>query len=152
MPQNPLKFLSPDDWRLICDSGDHLQFKPGDEIIRDGSTEQIIYVLRRGAVKVELLLNHRRIQIAKLGAGEVFGEMAFIEAAEASARAIAEDYVEVDAISGEKLYSLFETFPGLAIRFYRSLALTLSQRLRHVSAQLVEMQIQAQSCKEPTGL
>jgi CRP-like cAMP-binding protein len=149
MSENPLKFLSPDDWHLICASGDHLHFKPGDQIIRDGAIEQIIYVLRRGTVKVELLLDRRRIQIAQLGAGEVFGEMAFIEAAEASARAIAEDDVEVDAISGEKLYLLFDSFPGLATRFYRSLALTLSKRLRHVSAQLVELQTQTRPGHSP---
>ena len=139
MSENPLRFLSSDDWRLISASASHLEFKPGEEIIHEGSTHKIIYVLRRGTVRVEMTQSQRKVQIAKLGPGEVFGEMAFLEDSDASASATAETHVDVEAIAGPPLYQLFESFPGLATRFYQSISVTLSQRLRHVTAQLVEL-------------
>jgi hypothetical protein len=122
MSDNPLKFLNPEDWKLVCANPTHLRFSPGDEIIREGSRDQIIYVLRKGTVRVELLRSGSRIEVARLSPGEIFGEMAFLEETGASAGVTGEDRVEVDAISGVHLYSLFSSFPGLATRFYQSLA------------------------------
>jgi extracellular factor (EF) 3-hydroxypalmitic acid methyl ester biosynthesis protein len=143
MSEKTLRLLSADDWGLICASASQLQFKPGDEIIPEGSTRQIIYVLRRGTVKVEILEDGRRVEIGRIRTGEFFGEMAFVEDVAASARALAEDHVEVDAIASAELYSLFESFPGLATRFYQTIAQTLSKRLRHVTAQLLDARAKA---------
>lgn len=137
MPNNPLKFLNPEDWQLVCANPRHLHFSPGDEIIREGSRDQIIYLLRKGTVRVELSRSGRRIEVARLSPGEIFGEMAFLEENGASASVTAEDRVEVDAIPGVHLYSLFSSFPGLATRFYQSLAFALSQRLRQRTSQVI---------------
>jgi extracellular factor (EF) 3-hydroxypalmitic acid methyl ester biosynthesis protein len=145
MSYKPFQSLSTDDWRLICASASQLQFKPGDEIIREGSTRQIIYVLRRGIVKVEILENGRRVEIGRIRTGEFFGEMAFVEDGAASARALAEDHVEVDAIAAAELQTLFESFPGLATRFYQTIAQTLSKRLRHVTAQFLDARTKSAS-------
>jgi len=57
--------------------------------------------------------------------GETCGEMAFLEDSVASATAVAEEDVKAYV-----LYDLFELFPHLGSRFYRSLAVNLSRRLR----------------------
>jgi len=63
--------------------------------------------------------------------------MSFLEKSTATAAVIAkEDKVEVDAIGAEDLRKLFESFPGLGTRFYRSLALVLARRLRETSKRL----------------
>jgi len=66
----------------------------------------------------------------KIGPGEICADMSFLEDAPASARVIAE--VEIDAyhLDHRTLHSLFELFPHLGSRFYRSLAMNLSRRLR----------------------
>jgi CRP-like cAMP-binding protein len=56
--------------------------------------------------------------------------MAFLENTLASATAIAESDVETLALGWKELSDVFELFPHLASRFYRSLAVTLSRRLR----------------------
>jgi CRP-like cAMP-binding protein len=56
--------------------------------------------------------------------------MAFLENSVPSATVIAKDEIKAYAIEWEVLYDLFELFPHLASRFYRSLALNLSRRLR----------------------
>jgi extracellular factor (EF) 3-hydroxypalmitic acid methyl ester biosynthesis protein len=60
----------------------------------------------------------------------VCGEMAFLEDSLASATATAEENVEAYALSWGALGDLFELYPHLASRFYRSLAVNLSRRLR----------------------
>ena len=56
--------------------------------------------------------------------------MAFLENNLASATAKAEEAVEAYALDWSSLGELFELFPHLASRFYRSLAVNLSRRLR----------------------
>ena len=68
--------------------------------------------------------------ITRIGPGEVCGEMAYLEAAEASVTVIAKEEIEAVAIQWSVLDNLFELYPHLASRFYRSLAVTLSRRLR----------------------
>jgi hypothetical protein len=48
-------------------------------------------------------------------------------------RVAKDEKVEVDAIGAEDLPKLFESFPGLGARFYRSLALVLARCLRETS-------------------
>jgi CRP-like cAMP-binding protein len=56
--------------------------------------------------------------------------MAFLESSFASATVIADDEVETYAVAWATLADLFQLFPHLASRFYRSLAVNLSRRLR----------------------
>jgi CRP-like cAMP-binding protein len=56
--------------------------------------------------------------------------MSFLEDAPASASVVAEGDIEAYHLDRPTLQSLFELFPHLASRFYRSLAMNLSKRLR----------------------
>jgi hypothetical protein len=52
---------------------------------------------------------------------------------------IAEDQtVELDMLRASKLRERFEAFPGLGMRFYRSLAVVLACRLRETSWDLAQ--------------
>jgi len=83
-------------------------------------------VLAAGRVSIAL----SETRIAQIGPGEICGEMAFLEDSVASATATAEEEVEVYALEWSILQDLFELFPHLASRFYRSLAVNLSRKLR----------------------
>ncbi len=62
----------------------------------------------------------------EIGPGEICGEMSFLEDAVASANVTAHQDVEAYHLDRATLESLFELFPHLASRFYRSLATNLS--------------------------
>jgi CRP-like cAMP-binding protein len=62
--------------------------------------------------------------------GEVCGEISFIDELPATADVIAQGPVETYYLDRPTLQSLFELFPHLGSRFYRSLASCLSRRLR----------------------
>ena len=64
--------------------------------------------------------------------------MAFVEDSVASASVIAEKATEADALDLASLKETFASFPHLEARFYKSLALLLSRRLRKTSAELAK--------------
>jgi extracellular factor (EF) 3-hydroxypalmitic acid methyl ester biosynthesis protein len=134
MGKNRLQYLTPNDWVLITARAQRLTFNLGQEIIREGDLGDTLYVIRRGSATVELAGTTSRTVVAELEPDDVCGDMAFLERGTATASVIAkEDRVEVDAIHAQDLREIFDAFPGLASRFYRSLAVVLARRLRDTS-------------------
>jgi len=134
--KNRLEYLTPNDWALIIDRAEQVHFAKSEELIREGASVNIVYVIATGTVNVTLSSGTR---LARLGPGEVCGEMAFLESGLASATATADEDLEAFALSWEQLSDLFELFPHLASRFHRSLAVNLSRRLRkQIARQLSE--------------
>ena len=123
---NRLEYLTPNDWTLIVDRAKRTPFRKGDVLIQQGKQTKTVYVLVQGRAKVE----SSKAVIAHIGPGQVCGEMAFLENGAASATVTAEDNGEACAIEWKALSDLFELFPHLGSRFYRSLAVNLSRRLR----------------------
>jgi CRP-like cAMP-binding protein len=62
----------------------------------------------------------------------VCGEISFIDELPATANVVAQEAVEAYYLDRPTLQSLFELFPHLGSRFYRSLASSLSRRLREL--------------------
>jgi CRP/FNR family transcriptional regulator, cyclic AMP receptor protein len=128
-----LKYLTPNDWALLKTISRRLVFKPREIIITINSRPNALFILAAGSAVVEVM---RGTPIAKLVPGDVCGEMAFIESSAASASVVAESETTVDVLELPALTEVFTHHPHLEARFYRSLALLLSQRLRSTSLQL----------------
>jgi CRP-like cAMP-binding protein len=124
---NRLEYLTPNDWALLMDKAERKTFAKGNELFHYGVQNANILFMVKGSASI---LSARRWQIASVGPGEVLGEMAFLEGSNASATVVAEEAVEVFALSWRTLHDLFEIYPHLGSRFYRSVAVSLSRRLR----------------------
>ena len=122
---NRLEYLTPNDWTLIADRAKRTPFHKGDVLIQQRKQTKAVYLVHRRA-KVE----SSKAIIAHIGPGQVRGEMAILENGAASATVTAEDDGEACAIEWKALSDLFELFPHLGSRFYRSLAVNMSRRLR----------------------
>jgi CRP-like cAMP-binding protein len=146
-----LDYLSSNDWVLLRTKAVPCTFRLGDEIIREGDRLDSLYIIRRGEASVELAGTGSRTIVARLGPNEICGEMAFLEQTRASAAVIAKDLeVEVEKINAQELRETLEHFPGLSARFYFSLALILSQRLKTTSRELArEMRLRDQCESKP---
>jgi CRP-like cAMP-binding protein len=124
--KSSLEYLTSNDWRLIIDRAKRLKFNKNEALIREGKPSNALYLIVAGTVVVTVSGS----PLAKLGPGQICGDMAFLENTHASATASAEEDTEVYALEHQTLVDLFEMFPHLASRFYRSLAVNLSRRLR----------------------
>jgi CRP/FNR family cyclic AMP-dependent transcriptional regulator len=125
--KNRLEYLTPNDWALIVDKSKTKSFKANEALIEPGKPRGMVYLLVKGNARIE---SNAKVRISQIGPGEVCGEMSFLENQLASAWVIAEDAVEAYAIDWGTLHEVFELYPHLASRFYRSLAVNLSRRLR----------------------
>jgi bacteriocin-type transport-associated protein len=97
-------------------------------LIREGQPIDAVYILLDGVLEVSGTGTGGKP--VRLGAGEVVGEMSFIDARPPSATVTAEGSTVVLAIPREELAAKLERDTAFAARFYRSLAVFLSQRLR----------------------
>src|SRR5882724_9353380 len=124
---NRLEYLTPNDWALLVDRAKQVTFQKDEILIQKGRQTRMVYLLVKGIARVEADF---KVRIAQIGPGQIFGEMAFLENSIASATVRAEEEVQAYAIDWSALGDLFELFPHMASRFYRSLAVILARRLR----------------------
>ena len=115
MPPSTLQDLTRNDWTLIESRAKRIDFKLGQQIIKEGARIDHLYVLREGSASVELEGTTSRAVIATLTAGDVCGEMAFLGDSTATAAVVAKDEVEADAIWADDLRELVAVFPGFAL-------------------------------------
>jgi extracellular factor (EF) 3-hydroxypalmitic acid methyl ester biosynthesis protein len=134
--ENGLKYLTDTDVKMLEKKAKRVSFSNGQALITQGSDPRGMFILRNGLVRVECSHLGRGIAVARLGPGDVIGEISFLELQGATASVVADGDVEADLVSGEDLNSLLVSMPSLATRFYRSLALVLSHRLRELTSQL----------------
>mgnify|MGYP000302946184 FL=1 len=74
------------------------RFEAGEVIFRSGDDARDAYIIESGKVAVSDSVDGKNIQIAELGAGEIFGEMSMIDDAPRSATVTAIEATEVIVI------------------------------------------------------
>jgi extracellular factor (EF) 3-hydroxypalmitic acid methyl ester biosynthesis protein len=124
-----LVYLTANDWALVADKASRVHFKKGQLLVQKGKKANGVFLLLKGTARVQI---PSQPTVPAIGPGEICGEMSFLEEAAASASVVAEGDVEAYHLDSPALQSLFELFPHLASRFYRSLATNLSRRLREL--------------------
>jgi len=126
-----LVYLTANDWALMADKATPVSFKEGQFVVEKGKPTNGVYLLLKGTARVEL---PSRVPYPAIGPGEICGELSFLDEIPASVSVVAQGPVEAYFLDRPTLYSLFELFPHLASRFYKSLATNLARRLRDVIA------------------
>jgi CRP-like cAMP-binding protein len=122
-----LTYLTPNDWSLLTDKARIVVLTKGERLLQRGQQTRQVYLLIEGIARVE---KSPGTEIARIGPGEICGEMAFLERSSASASVIADEEVRAYVLDWPVMEELFELYPHLGSRFYRSLAVSLSRRLR----------------------
>jgi histidine ammonia-lyase len=119
------------DWMLAV--GEAKQVPPGTVLLREGEPADALYVVLRGRVSVSSRSSGDR-EIASVGRGEVLGEISFLDNRMPTATVHALDDVTVFVLSREQLSAKLVRDTGFAARFYRALAVFLSDRMRKSNA------------------
>ena len=114
-----LVHLTTNDWALIADKAIRRQFKPGEHLVQQGRRTHGVFVVLKGTATVQI---PGQVRTMEIGPGEVCGEISFIDELPATADVAAHSEIEAYFLDRPTLQSLFELFPHLGSRFYRSLA------------------------------
>ena len=127
--KNGLVYLTPNDWALIADKAVRREFKAGEAIVSKGKRTYGVFVLLKGTAAVQIPTQGIALGVSP---GEPCGEISFLDELPASANVVAKEDVETYYLDRPTLQSMFELYPHLGSRFYRSLAAILSRRLREL--------------------
>jgi CRP-like cAMP-binding protein len=106
-------------------------YAPGDEVFNEGDPATAMFVIRYGSVRIfQNSKDNDKVEVALLGTGSHFGEMAFIDQEPRSASAITVEKTELVRLDYEKLKEVLQKHPVIAVKFFESLSHFLCGRLR----------------------
>lgn len=122
-----LGILSDTDIEWIIRNGAKLRVPAGDAVIREGQPADSLFFVLDGEFVVSTRMAPR---IAVLQAGEVVGEISFVDSRPPTASVTATRLSLVGAVPSKQLSAKLREDAGFAARFYRALATFLADRLR----------------------
>lgn len=112
------------------------KFEQGEIIFKEGVIGNNAYVIKSGSVEISKNIKGKKVAIAALKQGEVFGEMALLEdGQERTATVTALEDSELIEISKEKFLEFLDKSP----RIIATLLNTLVDRLKKTTAKLSEL-------------
>ncbi len=146
-----LSELDNDDLDWIAQKGRKRRIKTGKILIYEGTNINGLYIILEGLFKVTTKASGDKI-IAKLGSGELLGEISFIDPRPPIATVTAlEDSVILEISRLELNFKLFRNI-GFASRFYRGLSMCLADRLHKTVQQVGANQKDINDQEERTPL
>jgi CRP/FNR family transcriptional regulator, cyclic AMP receptor protein len=123
--------LTDSDVEWLAKHGRRKRLPKSSVLITQGVAVETLYIVLEGELKV--LQGAAKREIARLGEGEIAGEMSFIDARPPSATVSAATDVVVYTIPTKALGEALHQNTGFAARFYKSVATFLSDRLRNAT-------------------
>ena len=126
----PLPIFSTLDPMAFGELFTHLRLKrfgTGEVVVKQGETGHAVYFIARGEVRVTQSRDEATIQLAKLGAGSLFGEMALLSAEPRTASVICETDVDVLELNRDDVNAMSQKSPQIAgamSRFMRERMIT----------------------------
>ena len=148
-----LNELSDSDVDWLLSAGSEQQVIANTVVIREGEQPTSLYIVLEGLLSVALASTGDR-PVGVLGPGEIIGELSFLEEQTAAASVTAIESSLLLVVSRTILDVKLKDDPAFAIRFYRSLAIVIAQRLRQrgdVLGRRGHAQIQAEEAVSSNG-
>lgn len=126
-------------------AGQIKELKKGDILFREGEASDAMYVIKKGRIAITKVKGSGEIELAELGAGEMFGEMAFFDNKPRSAGARAKQDSEIIALPFSSLYAQFKTFP----EWLKAMVRNVNGKLRDANAKI--RSLERESAPETTA-
>jgi signal transduction histidine kinase len=137
----PFRSLTPAEQDALRQIAQERSFSAGQQIFKEGDSGDGIYVVKEGLVEISVNIGQSgRHVFAKIGPGELFGEMAVVELKPRSATALASVDTQVYFIPRNDLLHMLEKSPTLSLDLLRE----ISQRLREFNLRYIAETIQAE--------
>ena len=126
--------IEPAKLKLLAFTSERLTFDAEQRLCRQGEQGDSAFILIEGEARVLINTAAGPIEVAKLGAGDVVGEIAILCDVPRTATVEARTRVTTLKISKDLFFRLVNEFPQIAIEIMRELA----RRLEHTNVQLRE--------------
>lgn len=120
------------DLQWLLDAGEVLHVRADEELIREERPQDRLYIVLDG----ELSVSKGGTELARLGAGEIVGDMSLLDSRPPTATVRSVSEARVFAVRHGALRSKLSLDPGFAARFYRALCIFLANRLSRADAMI----------------
>jgi CRP-like cAMP-binding protein len=124
--------LEDTDLQWLIDAGDTLLVASGTDIIREGGTQDQLYILLNGELSVQ---KGDRV-LARLGAGEIVGDMSLLDSRPPNATVTTVGESRLFSIPHAALRSKLTLDAEFGSRFYRALCVFLANRLSRADSMI----------------
>jgi CRP-like cAMP-binding protein len=133
--------------KKVADAAILRHYARDEMIVRQGETGLGMYIISSGRVKVEREEAGTRVQVAELGPGQSFAEMAILDDKPRSAHVIALEDTECVLLTRDSCVKLMHKYPQIPIRAARLLA----ERLRDANQKLATVPPPGGAAASPAG-
>ena len=127
-----LSYLDEDGFRWLLTCGGDVKLPSGHMLVKEGTGIDAIYFILKGVFRVVTKASSDFV-IARLGPGDVVGDLSFLDNHAASASIVAEENSEVYQIPSKTLMDKVRGDRFFAADFYRALSCIIAQRLRYIT-------------------
>lgn len=114
--------------------GEELVKRAGEIVFKEGDTGNHMYIVLDGAIEITLMLDGRRIPVARLGQGDFFGEMSLLEGLPRSGTASAVEFTKLLLVEEAAFQKLITADSAIALRIMKA----LSSRIRNMNKELAQ--------------
>jgi len=129
--------LSDREWQILLTGAVLKKYTPGAIILDIGLTNQHLYRIKDGTVRVDKEINGERVTVDKMGQDAMFGEVSMLlrqQQGTTTAAIVADTEVELWELEVEFVLKLCESEPALSEKLHRILAVKLARRLKNLGA------------------
>jgi CRP/FNR family transcriptional regulator, cyclic AMP receptor protein len=125
---------------VLCDMISERELADQEVLVREDTTDNHLYVVADGTLGVVRNIGtEQRLTIATLGAGDLAGELSFIDATKRYASLVALGRTRVLGLEREHFESLLTTHPFLFYHVIRAIISTVHVIQQRLSLQAVEL-------------
>ena len=112
----------------------------GEVLVREGAADDHLYVVAEGLVGVvKYIETDTRLTVATLSAGDLAGEMSFVDGTTYHSSLVAVGRARVLGLERQALESLIATHPAVVYHVMRAIIRTVHKTQRRLSHQAVEL-------------
>jgi CRP-like cAMP-binding protein len=122
--------LHEDDLAVVLDHTQAREYLSGEFAVREGELDRSFFIVSRGTFEVRVAGADGPRQVRVLGAGDLFGEVAFFDGRPRSADVVALEDSEALVLTPASFQRLRLSHPRLALNFVLDLGRVLSERFR----------------------
>lgn len=112
------------------------EFRPGQFLFREGDPSKCMFLIKKGTVAVRKMKGHNYIELGRVFANEVLGELSFFDRKPRSAAAVALTEVEVLVIDFDSLDKVYKNVPD----YFKTIIASVAERLRKANDQVRRLQ------------
>lgn len=146
--QNKLSSLY-ESWQILFNGAKCNRYAKDAIILRAGEVSRKVYQIGSGLCRVEVWNGDKKQLLGRMKTGEIFGEITYLFGGRVCVNIIAdEEDVEIYSLEKEQLQKLFDIQPDLAAKFYKFLAVQISNRLRKGERLVAKSQSQREITRE----